>query len=142
VAPFLFLLIFGIVEFGWAFSQNLDVRHGAREGSRLVAVNYRPTAANAGNAQVADIVAEICQRIDDPAGTTVSLQIPSQTVAAGGAIGDAGQKAIVRIEKPLDTLTGFLDFALGDVDLTSEVEVRLEVKASWSADNAAKTGSC
>ena len=44
VAPVLILLLLGIVDFGWAFSENLDVRHGAREASRLVAVNYRPNA--------------------------------------------------------------------------------------------------
>ena len=30
VFPVLALLFFGVVEFGWVFSQNLDVRHGAR----------------------------------------------------------------------------------------------------------------
>ena len=40
IAPILFLLIFGVIEFGWAFSQNMDVRHGARETARLAAVNY------------------------------------------------------------------------------------------------------
>ena len=142
VVPFLFLVVFGIIEFGWAFSQNLDVRHGAREGSRLAAVNYRPVVANSGNAQVADIISEVCARIDDPEGTTITLQIPTQTIAPGGAIGDAGQRALVSISKPLDTLTGFLDFALGGKTLTSDVQVRLEVKSTWSTDNATHTGAC
>jgi Flp pilus assembly protein TadG len=42
VAPLLFLLLFGIIDFGWAFSQNLDVKHAAREGARLAAVNAAP----------------------------------------------------------------------------------------------------
>ena len=44
-APFLILLLLGIIEFGWAFNQNLDVRHGARETARLVDVNRRYHAA-------------------------------------------------------------------------------------------------
>lgn len=142
IAPFLFLILFGIIEFGWAFSQNLDVRHGAREGSRLAAVNYRPVVANSGSAQVADIINEVCSRIDDPSGTTVALQIPSQAIAPLGSIGDAGQKAIVTITKPLDTLTGFFDAALGSKTLTSSVDVRLEVKTTWSTNNSTHSGTC
>ena len=50
IAPFLFLIVFAIVEFGYGYGQSLDVRHGAREASRLVAVNYRATAVT-GSAQ-------------------------------------------------------------------------------------------
>ena len=35
LAPFLLLLLFGIIEFTWLFATNLDVRHGAREAVRL-----------------------------------------------------------------------------------------------------------
>ena len=45
VVPIFFLLIFGIMEFGWAFFQKLDVRSGANEGARLAAVNYKTSAA-------------------------------------------------------------------------------------------------
>ena len=31
LAPLLIVLVLGIVEFGWLFSQNNDVRHGPRE---------------------------------------------------------------------------------------------------------------
>ena len=40
VAPFLLLLLFGIIEFAWVFGQNLSVTHGAREGARLAAVDF------------------------------------------------------------------------------------------------------
>ena len=39
VLPLLLVLLFGIIEAAWAFNQQLEVRHGAREGARLVAVN-------------------------------------------------------------------------------------------------------
>lgn len=35
----LFVILFGIIEFGWAFYQQLDVSHGAREGARIAVVN-------------------------------------------------------------------------------------------------------
>ncbi len=39
VAPLLFMLLFGMIEFGWAFAQNLDVKHMAREVGRLATVD-------------------------------------------------------------------------------------------------------
>jgi Flp pilus assembly pilin Flp len=38
VAPLLFLLIFGIIQFGIAFGSQLAITHAAREGARLAAV--------------------------------------------------------------------------------------------------------
>jgi Flp pilus assembly protein TadG len=138
--PFLFLVIFGIIEFGWAFSRDLDVRHGARETSRLVAVNYRPVAANSGSAQVADIIDEVCGRIGDPADTAISMRVPP---GQGAPVGQGGQKAEVNVQRELDTLTGFLDFALPTpITLSSTVEVRLEVSASWTTDTNWHSGSC
>ena len=65
IVPVLALLLFGVIEFGWAFSQNLDVRHGAREGSRLAAVNYGTATA---------IRDEVCTRMSKSSGgTSVSL---------------------------------------------------------------------
>src|SRR5688572_1770500 len=57
IAPLFFLLIFGIIEFGWGFYQKIDVRHGAREGARLAAVDF-------GGGNVNTLVAEICGRMD------------------------------------------------------------------------------
>ena len=39
LVPLLFGILFGIVDFGYSFSRTLDIRHGSREGARLVAVN-------------------------------------------------------------------------------------------------------
>ena len=38
ILPLLVLLLFGVIEASWAFAQANDVRHGAREGARLAAV--------------------------------------------------------------------------------------------------------
>ncbi len=39
IMPLLFTLVLGIVEFGWLLSNDLDIRHGAREAARQAAVN-------------------------------------------------------------------------------------------------------
>lgn len=125
--PLLLLLLFGIVEFGWLFSQNLDVRHGAREGARLVAVNHPvgplPSAPPRSSSQTDDIVADICSRMDVAVGATVTL-------ASTGGIGDP---ATATVTAPGETLTGFLDWAIPtDLELSSSVETRLEQYAGWA----------
>src|SRR5687767_8678973 len=56
IALLLFTLLFGVIEFGWAFYQHLDVRHGAREGARLAAVNYQGSRPA--------LLAETCNRME------------------------------------------------------------------------------
>lgn len=121
----LFIILFGIIEFGNAYSQNLEVRHGAREGSRLVAVNYQPTAA-VGATQTDLIRAEVCDRMG--ASSTTSVQFLQTGSAAGTG------RATVIVERPLQQLTQFLDPFLGGVVLSSEVETRLEQDATWAPD--------
>ena len=109
--PLLLVLLFGIIEAGWAFNQQLEVRHGAREGARLVAVNAGTDA---------EITKDICDRMHfsgDEAATAVTI------ATAGTAIGDTAKVTIVA---PYAELTGFLDAIFGGSTLTSEVEVRLE----------------
>jgi Flp pilus assembly protein TadG len=125
VLPVFFLLVFGIMEFGWAYFQQLDVRHGAREGARLVAVNYKTTAAPTPADQTTQIVNELCDRMDS--GSDVSVQISRSGTAA------VGQRFDVTVTKPLDQLTGFLGFALNGKTLTSHVQSRIEQTATWQS---------
>jgi len=127
VLPLLLLLIFGVIEFGWAYSQNLDVRHGAREAGRLAAVNY---GTGTGTTQSDDLIGEACDRMDDFGSTTVELDQTGST---------PGSKLEVTVTRPLDTLTGFLDFALGGVTLESAVTLRAEQALTWSDRTTACT---
>jgi Flp pilus assembly protein TadG len=130
----LFTIVFGVIEFGWAFFQNLDVRHGAREGARLAAVNYRETTTATSAEQLTQIVNETCDRMDS--GDNVVVRFHRTGTSA------VGQVIQVRVQKPLDQLTGFLDFALGGVTLRSDIEIRIEQRATWDNMGAAETRSC
>ena len=121
IAPLLILLLFGIVEFAWVFATNLDVKHGAREGARITAVNTPDT----GNV---DLAAEICSRMDlagsDPA-TTI-------TWASDGTPA-VGEGVTVTVSTPTSTLTGIMDWAFAGVGtLDSTVEIRIEQPPDWS----------
>lgn len=107
--PLLLIVVLGIVDFGYALVQNLDVRHGARETSRLIAVDTYTIGA-------------ACDSMDISNGTVITLSRLSDTV---------GQPATVRVTSNLNTATGFFDGWLPST-LTSEVQVRMEQAPSWS----------
>lgn len=127
LAPLLFLVLFGTIEFAWIFSQNLDTRHGAREGARLIAVNYpvgpvNPAPSTRSTVQSDQIVAEICSRMDVSDGALITLQ----------SAGNVGDPATAKVDAPINTLTGFVDWAIpAGMRLVSEVEIRLEQPAGW-----------
>ena len=121
VAPFLILLLFGIIEFAWVFATNLDVKHGAREGARITAVNTPDT----GNV---DLAAEICSRMElVGSNTATSITWASDLTPA------VGEGVTVTVSTPLTTLTGIMDWAFGGAPtLDSTVEIRIEQPPDWS----------
>ena len=133
VVPLLLALVFGIIEASWAFAQQNDVRHGAREGARLAAVDFGTAGA---------IANEVCDRMDvvNPAeGITVALS------GAGTHPGEPGAIATIRVEANLQTLTGFFPGLFGGT-VSSEVEFRTEQPASgapawWGSSGAVPCSS-
>lgn len=123
LAPFLILLLFGIIEFAWVFATNLDVKHGAREGARITAVNTPDT----GNV---DLAAEICSRMN-----IVGSDTATEITWASDGTPAVGEGVIVTVSTPLATLTGIMDWAFGSVPtLDSTVEIRIEQPPDWSDD--------
>lgn len=122
IMPLLLLLILGIVDGGWAFFQNLEVRHGAREAARLAAVHYGDENS---------IINEACARMNNP-GSIVSISISS----TGDSIGD---KVTVTVTRTHDSLTGILPF-FDNLTLDTTVEIRLEQPIPSGAYSG--SGSC
>ena len=121
LAPFLILLLFGIIEFAWVFATNLDVKHGAREGARITAVNTPDT----GNV---DLAAEICSRM-----SMVGSDTATTITWASDGTPVVGEGVTVTVSTPLSTLTGIMDWAFGSVPtLDSTVEIRIEQPPDWS----------
>ncbi len=124
ILPLLLVILFGILEFAWTFAQVLDTRHGAREAARLLAVNYAPTGA-VGATQSGEITAEICTRIDEPTEYRVAFRL------ASSGDDEAGDLAIVRVERDLEQLTNFFNEFIGGLEPSSEVSFRLERDITW-----------
>ena len=111
VLPLLLVLLFGVIEAAWAFNQQLEVRHGAREGARLVAVNEGTDP---------EVVAEVCDRMHfsgDEAATSITIS------TSGSNIGDTATMSIVA---PYNGITGFFNGIFGGANFNSTVEIRLE----------------
>jgi Flp pilus assembly protein TadG len=127
ILPVLFLVLFAIVEFGWGFAQYLDVRHGAREGARLAAVNFSSESPpSSGATQRQEIFDAVCERMGgDAIGAELTLTLVNDAET------DIGDNASIQVDSNLDTLTGFLDFALGGVVIDDDISFRLERDITW-----------
>lgn len=123
VSILLFTILFGIIDFGWAFMKNLDVRHGAREVGRLAVVNFDDTSgAIPGTSQGQRIVNAACDRMDGDAQTSIVLDLSADS-----------SNVKVTVTQQFSPLTGFFTFALPS-SLSSTVTMRVEQQQSWDPD--------
>jgi len=133
VAPFLLLLLLGIIEFGFVFGQYNEVRHSAREGARYAAVG-NPDRTGDGNITSADVIDAVCDTLN-LTGATVEI---TTTISGSGEIGD---EATLEVELDIESLSGapiISNFVPSD--LSNTATFRLEQDAEWSAFNT--TNAC
>ncbi|MCZ7533296.1 MAG: pilus assembly protein [Acidimicrobiia bacterium] len=134
ILPLVVLLLFGIIESSWAFYQANDVRHGAREGARLAAVDW---------GDVTTIADEVCDRMDiGGSNVTVTLGAATDPPEAG----NRGSEGRITVQLTYQSITGFLDTWLGGKQITSDVDFNLEQpttgQASWWNDGSGGSATC
>jgi len=120
VLPLLVVLLFGIVEASWAFAQQNDVRHGAREGARMAATDF-------GNLNT--IATEVCARMD----VVYPSKTPTVTLTPLTGTGVLGDTARITVSSSPDSLTGVVDALLGALTMSSSIEFRLEQPITGTA---------
>lgn len=127
VAPFLLLLLLGIIEYGFLFGTYNEVRHAAREGARIAAVSNVAFDQDGDlDFDEDDIEAYVCSAINLPNGTvTVDL-----TMAPTNAIGG---EATVEVTAATPSLSGapLISVFLPN-DLSNTATFRLEQLSTWS----------
>jgi Flp pilus assembly protein TadG len=134
ILPVIVLLLFGVIEMSWLFAQANDVRHGAREGARLAAVNWGDSTA---------IGTEVCNRMDLADG---NLVVTFADASAG--IDDGARASIGRIQVTLtpSSLTGMFDGLIGGNTIVSDIAFVLEQpitpEAQWWNDGAGGSHTC
>jgi len=138
VIPLFVVMIFGMVEAGWAFAQANDVRHGAREAARMAAVSDLDT--------VATITTEICNRMELSGNPSTQITL-TPVVANGDGNGGRNAEARVLVELDYGSLTGMLDFAFGSLTIRSDIDFRVEQPISgdalwWTDSDAGVAQTC
>jgi Flp pilus assembly protein TadG len=131
VAPFLLILLLGIIEFGFLFGEYNELRHAVREGARYAAVSEPDL--NGGGVDETDVVLKICNSLGLGA-PTVDIVL-SRT---GTAIGDV---ATVQVTLDTESLSGapLISNFLPD-ELDNIATFRLEQPATW--DNHTENDAC
>ncbi len=118
VAPILLMLVFGIMESGWLFAQQVELINAAREGARLAVVDYGTAA---------EIAGETCARAAlSGAGATVTV---TRSGVLDPNVGDppgTPESVTVSMAKNYQSLTGFLDPIFDGLAMSSTVEMRTE----------------
>jgi Flp pilus assembly protein TadG len=134
ILPIFILFVFGVIDLGWAFAQNLDVKQGAREGGRMVAVNG---GAGSGTAQCQSLQTQIRSQTQElnPGSLTVLLGF---TDSNGNGAKDIGDLAQVTVRYPLSSLSGLSTGFLSG-SMQSRVSVRLEQPGTWATTDAGGT---
>ena len=134
ILPIFVLFVFGVIDLGWAFAQNLDVKQGAREGGRIVAVNG---GTGTGTAQCQSLQTQIRSQTQElnAASLTVLLGF---TDSNGNGAKDVGDLAQVTVRYPLSSLSG-LSTAFLSGTMQSRVSVRLEQPGTWATTDAGGT---
>lgn len=127
--PVLALFVFGIIDFGWALSQNVDVKSAAREGARLAIVNGG--AGGTADDRRNDLIAKVKLRSTElnDSETAVFLQLEDDD--GDGNSGEIGETVVVCLKYPLRSLTGFSEPFLNG-HLRSKAVMRMEKVADFS----------
>ena len=112
VLPLLILLVFGIMEAGWLFAQQVEVRNAAREGARLAVVDFPDPGDSS------QIISETCQR------ATLSNARASVYLSQNNA-GTDSASAVVTVEQRYESLTGVVPVFDG-ITIRSTAEMRIE----------------
>ncbi len=141
IAPFLLLLLMGIIEFGYLFGQSNEVRHAAREGARYAAVSFPDR--DGGDVTSSDVVDAVCSAINLP-GSTVTVRM-DEVDANGAAINvggnaDRGDYSQIAITASVNSLSGApLITSFLPSQLSNNAVFRLEQDALWTNGDS---GSC
>ncbi|MGB2695482.1 MAG: TadE family protein [Dehalococcoidia bacterium] len=110
VVPILFILVFGIIDFGVGLHSWITVTNAAREGARLGAVHGTQ----------AEVIARVHERASN-------LDQASLDVLVTNAEGDPGQPVRVQVDYEYDLITPLGSILhMPSLDMSAKSEMRIE----------------
>lgn len=131
IAPVLFLVLFGIIEFGIALNDYQSIRHGVRDGARQAAVQQYGTAStgcttatdSSGTAAPEGVKKIICLT-EDRIGLGSEVRLRVEYTKASGSGGDYGSISVCA-QRNVNPFTGAIP-AIDGISLKSSIEMRME----------------
>ena len=126
VAPVLFLVIFGIIEFGRAMMVSHLVNNAARAGARKAILE------SSSNSEVEQVVKDFCTSglgVDsDDVSVTITITAASGNDDPGGEIANAQAEDLceVAVQVPLDKVSLMPPKSLGGVQITGRCSMQHE----------------
>ena len=141
VMPILFLLLFGIIDYGLLFFDSIGLRQGAREGARQAVVQKYDAACTSGTAG-AKIACTTKRATDNTLGSPV-VYIPAPT-GAGTPAWSQGNQLLVCVQVKERSLTGFVPYPTNGILKTKtymSIEVPTPVVDPTYNSDAAPAGS-
>jgi Flp pilus assembly protein TadG len=146
IAPILFLILFGLIDFGFIYNDFLSVRQGVRDGARAGAVANFGTQTDCGNGggaagtftagitsqQALKLICTTRNRIGlDTDRMRIAICLSSLTTAgtcSNSAVNDYkdGNSLVVCAMYPAQSRSGFLKPFLGNGVVTTRVSIRIE----------------
>ena len=138
VAPFLLLLLLGIIEFGYVFGTYNEVRHSVREGARVAAVSNEDLDQDGDlDFDADDIEAYVCANLGLSGGGTVTL---THTDTNSDSVLDIGELATITVAIGNTSLSGApLVSSLVPSNLSNTATFVLEQEGTWAVPGAAHT---
>ncbi|MDR6556011.1 Flp pilus assembly protein TadG [Arthrobacter pascens] len=101
LAPVLFMLLLGIMEFGRAYNVQVTLTNAAREGVRTMAINNDQASARNATKSAADAISP---KLKDSDIAFAFQDVPATTPAPTSCL--AGRQVSVTISYSLSTMTG------------------------------------
>lgn len=138
VSTLLFLLLFGIFEFGLTFNDYQSIRQGAREGAREAVVKNYGTVTSCGingdaAAATADVQRIICQT-KARTGLGNSVRVAVRVVADPNASTWKGNSVQICETRLVNSITGLFTPLVGGLPLRTQITMRAEKSMGASID--------
>lgn len=137
-APLLFVVLFSLVDFGWAYNQAQAVRQASRDGARaVVAGSVGTSTCTTSPAATGQLQAAVCltkARTSLPAAnTTVRVAAKTSGTCTNGTAASTsnpctgpGDPVTVCVQHPLRSVSGVWQWQFNNRYLTSATVMRLE----------------
>ncbi len=123
--PVFLLLVFGVIEFSYAFAQNNEIRHLARDAAREASVD--PSA---------DPVGFVCD------GLALIRPADIIDISVTPSSASAGDSSTITVSASYSTLTGFFDGAFAGTVLDTSHQFYVEQPTTGGSSSWTSGGGC